>query len=56
MSVAPDPSTTAAPPAPGPKNPEFDVDIRLDAGDDPGDRMVINMGPQHPSTHGVLPP
>jgi len=25
------------------------------AGDEPGaDRLVINMGPQHPSTHGVL--
>ena len=21
---------------------------------DPGDRIVVNMGPQHPSTHGVL--
>lgn len=21
---------------------------------DPGERIVVNMGPQHPSTHGVL--
>lgn len=26
----------------------------IDAGAVDGDRMVINMGPQHPSTHGVL--
>jgi NADH-quinone oxidoreductase subunit D len=35
----------AAPPGP---------DIRLDAGDEIGERMVLNMGPSHPSTHGVL--
>ncbi|MDF1701118.1 MAG: NADH dehydrogenase (quinone) subunit D [Planctomycetota bacterium] len=43
----------AKPPLPTGENPEF-ADIRLDAGDDPGERMVLNMGPQHPSTHGVL--
>jgi NADH-quinone oxidoreductase subunit D len=26
----------------------------LGAGEDPGERIVVNMGPQHPSTHGVL--
>src|SRR5690348_729348 len=28
------------------------VDAARDA--DPGERIVVNMGPQHPSTHGVL--
>jgi len=28
------------------------ADINMESGD--GDTMVINMGPQHPSTHGVL--
>lgn len=29
-------------------------DIRLDEGTELGERMVLNMGPSHPSTHGVL--
>jgi NADH-quinone oxidoreductase subunit D len=29
-------------------------DIRLDSGVEIGERMVLNMGPSHPSTHGVL--
>ncbi|MDJ0973902.1 MAG: NADH dehydrogenase (quinone) subunit D [Planctomycetota bacterium] len=35
--------------------PQVDVmDIRLDSDEDLGERMVLNMGPSHPSTHGVL--
>jgi NADH-quinone oxidoreductase subunit D len=30
------------------------TDIRLDSGEEIGERMVLNMGPSHPSTHGVL--
>lgn len=49
MSVPPELETQESAPALAPE-----VDIRLDAGEDPGDRMVLNMGPSHPSTHGVL--
>jgi len=54
MSTDQQTPSAASPPVPTGENPEFDTTIRLDAGDDPGDRMVLNMGPQHPSTHGVL--
>lgn len=37
------PSTSSGPAREGPRPESF-----------PGDRMVVNMGPQHPSTHGVL--
>jgi NADH-quinone oxidoreductase subunit D len=40
------PSKAAPPPAP--------ADIRLDVEGEIGERMVLNMGPSHPSTHGVL--
>jgi NADH-quinone oxidoreductase subunit D len=29
-------------------------EVVADLGDAPADRIVVNMGPQHPSTHGVL--
>ena len=29
-------------------------DVLYETDDDPQERMIINMGPQHPSTHGVL--
>ena len=32
----------------------LEPDIRLDSGAELGERMVLNMGPSHPSTHGVL--
>ena len=50
MSVPPD-TTTAA--TQDPVTADI-ADIRLDSGEDIGDRMVLNMGPSHPSTHGVL--
>ncbi len=53
MSVPLDPGPTAVIPAAG-SGAAWDPDIRLDRGDEIGDRMVLNMGPQHPSTHGVL--
>ena len=40
------------PDAPAATRPE--TDIRLDSGEEIGERMVLNMGPSHPSTHGVL--
>ena len=55
MTAPSDAHTTAAsPPKPVGEPPEFETDIRLDQGDELGERMVLNMGPQHPSTHGVL--
>ena len=57
MSVPPETRPAAAPPR-GVTLPAglegLEPDIRLDGTDDLGDRMVLNMGPQHPSTHGVL--
>ena len=58
MSVPPDPSASAMPPgAQLPQAelpPDLDTEIRLDSSEDETDRMVLNMGPSHPSTHGVL--
>jgi NADH-quinone oxidoreductase subunit D len=34
--------------------PTFEITTRTIEGDIKTDRMVLNMGPQHPSTHGVL--
>ncbi|MHC5012247.1 MAG: NADH dehydrogenase (quinone) subunit D [Planctomycetota bacterium] len=48
MSVPPDSITSEA--ASGVEG----ADIRLDSGEEIGERMVLNMGPSHPSTHGVL--
>jgi NADH-quinone oxidoreductase subunit D len=42
------------PEAKAPPVPPVDSAIRLDQGEELGDRMILNMGPQHPSTHGVL--
>ena len=55
MSVPPEAQAAEVPEAPAgmPPVPAAD-DIRLDTGDELGERMVLNMGPQHPSTHGVL--
>ncbi|MDI3315455.1 MAG: NADH dehydrogenase (quinone) subunit D [Mycobacterium sp.] len=33
---------------------DWDQVIEAARGVDPGERIVVNMGPQHPSTHGVL--
>ena len=47
MNASPSDTDTLAPPAAEP-------DIRLETDEDIGERMVLNMGPSHPSTHGVL--
>lgn len=33
---------------------EWDQVVEAAKASDPGERIVVNMGPQHPSTHGVL--
>ncbi|HEX7321855.1 MAG TPA: NADH-quinone oxidoreductase subunit D [Mycobacterium sp.] len=33
---------------------EWDQVVEVAKAADPGERIVVNMGPQHPSTHGVL--
>jgi NADH-quinone oxidoreductase subunit D len=53
-AVTPDVKSAAPPRPPSPPEVAPGEMIRLDAGEDPGDRMVLNMGPSHPSTHGVL--
>ena len=30
------------------------LQAQAEAGDDFGEKMVLNMGPSHPATHGVL--
>src|SRR4030081_947089 len=42
---SPDPTTRVA---------AADAALREPADDDSGERMVLNMGPSHPATHGVL--
>ena len=59
LSEVPTASARRAAPAgvPLPSVPLPDVlsqPIRIEGDADLGDRMVLNMGPQHPSTHGVL--
>ena len=63
MAPPPDSPTTlpsappAAPPAPPVQGAAPTVsagDIRLEVEGEIGERMVLNMGPSHPSTHGVL--
>ena len=54
MSVPPESGPAAARSSAAREAVAWDPDIRLDQGDDLGERMVLNMGPSHPSTHGVL--
>ena len=54
MSHDTTPTAAAKPPMPMGENPEFDVDIRLDAGDDPGERMVLNVAFNYSSRSEIL--
>src|SRR5262245_61900661 len=56
-TIKPPPTSTSSLPAPAarPAPPTVDVgDIKLEVEGEIGERMVLNMGPSHPSTHGVL--
>lgn len=54
--------STTSPPSPGGKREtvltvggrDWDQIVEAAHTADPGERIVVNMGPQHPSTHGVL--
>ncbi len=48
------PDTTREIEAPDPLARTMQAEAAATSGDDFGEKMVLNMGPSHPATHGVL--